>query len=271
VAELVTLVALERAQHDQGVRVERRLAADLLRLLTGGAGPAELAAGLRSCGLSPDATFLVAVTRFDGPAPDGGAEELLDEIVRPLGPSAAVATVNGEAMAVVPVDGDPPGALDAVRATVRALEPGLGSGRLAVGVSYPATSAAALPGAVREARHAWEYAAAQAGKAVVVSSGELASHVLLLAGVPAAARSSFQARLLGPLVEYDRAHDADLVHTLDMFLACSGSWTRCAAQLHVHVNTLRYRISRIEQLTGRDLTRFPDRVDFYLALRLRAG
>ena len=72
-------------------------------------------------------------------------------------------------------------------------------------------------------------------------------------------------------MEYDRAHDADLVHTLDTFLACSGSWTRCAAQLHVHVNTLRYRISRIEQLTGRDLTRFPDRVDFYLALRLRAG
>jgi DNA-binding PucR family transcriptional regulator len=36
----------------------------------------------------------------------------------------------------------------------------------------------------------------------------------------------------------------------------------------VHVNTLRYRIGRIEELTGRDLSRLADRVDFYLALRL---
>jgi hypothetical protein len=264
VAELVTLVALERAQHHEGVRVERRLAADLLRLLTGGAGPADLVAGLRSCGLSPDATFVVAVTRFDDDLLD---EHLLDEIVRPLGPSA-VATVDGEAMAVAPVDGD---ALGAIRAGVRSLAPGLGPARLAVGVSNPATGAAALPAAVAEARHAREYALSQAGPAVVVSSAELASHVLLFAGVPAPTRASFRARLLGPLIEYDRAHDADLVRTLDTFLTCSGSWTRCAAQLHVHVNTLRYRIGRIEQLTGRDLTRFPDRVDFYLALRLHAG
>lgn len=38
--------------------------------------------------------------------------------------------------------------------------------------------------------------------------------------------------------------------------------------MHVHVNTLRYRIRRIEELTGRDLSRFDERVDFFLALRL---
>jgi Purine catabolism regulatory protein-like family/PucR C-terminal helix-turn-helix domain/GGDEF-like domain len=260
VAELVTLVALERAQHDQAIRVERRLAAELLRQLTGGADPADVAAGLRSCGLPPDATFLVAVTALDGPA-----DAVLDEIIRPLAPYAAVASVDGEAMAVLPVDGD---LLGAIRAGVRSLEPGLGAARLVLGVSEPATGAAALPAAVVRARHAREYGLSQEGGAVVVSSGELASHVLLLAGVPASTRESFRARLLGPLLEYDRGHDADLVRTLDAFLACSGSWTQCAAQLHVHVNTLRYRIGRIEQLTGRDLGRFADRVDFYLALRL---
>lgn len=263
VAELVTLVALERAQHDQAVRVERRLAADLVRLLARGADPADVTAGLRSCGLPPEATFLVAAARFDGPA-----DNVLDEIVRPLAPYAAVATVDGsaaEAVAVLPADGD---LLGAIRADVRSLEPGLGAARLAVGVSEPATGAAALPAALVQARHAREYASSQNGPAVVVSSGELASHVLLLAGVPASTRESFRARLLDPLVEYDRGHDADLVRTLDTFLACSGSWTQCAAQLHLHVNTLRYRIGRIEQLTGRDLTRFADRVDFFLALRL---
>jgi DNA-binding PucR family transcriptional regulator len=52
-----------------------------------------------------------------------------------------------------------------------------------------------------------------------------------------------------------------------VFLDRSGSWNRCAAELHVHVNTLRYRIRRIEELTGRDLGTLENRVDFFLALR----
>jgi DNA-binding PucR family transcriptional regulator len=86
--------------------------------------------------------------------------------------------------------------------------------------------------------------------------------------VPADTRRAFRRRLLGPVLEYDRSHATDLLGTLDAFLDCDGSWSRCADRLHLHVNTLRYRIGRIEQLTGRDLSRFPDRVDLFLALRL---
>ena len=56
------------------------------------------------------------------------------------------------------------------------------------------------------------------------------------------------------------------VHTLRVFLDCSGSWKRAADRLHLHVNTLRYRIERIGQLTGRDLTDLADQVDLYIAL-----
>ena len=66
-------------------------------------------------------------------------------------------------------------------------------------------------------------------------------------------------------------HPRYLVRTLRVFLDCSGSWSRSAKLLHVHVNTLRYRIQRIEEITGRDLTEFPDRVDFYLALELEGS
>ena len=52
-------------------------------------------------------------------------------------------------------------------------------------------------------------------------------------------------------------------------LACSGSWNACAVRMYVHVNTVRYRIRRIEELTGRDLSRLDDQVDFFLALRIR--
>ncbi|MBW8480761.1 helix-turn-helix domain-containing protein [Actinomadura sp. PM05-2] len=93
------------------------------------------------------------------------------------------------------------------------------------------------------------------------------SYALLLASVPAQVRGDFRRRLLGPLEDYDAGRHADLVHTLEVFLACSGSWSRTASRLHVHVNTLRYRIRRIEELTGRDLGTLEDRVDFFLALR----
>ena len=42
-----------------------------------------------------------------------------------------------------------------------------------------------------------------------------------------------------------------------------------AAQMYVHVNMVRYRIRRIEELTGRDLSCLDDQVDFFLALRIR--
>lgn len=271
--ELVSLVALARAQADEATRVERRLADRVGSLLDSGGDLGELRAGLSSCGLSPDSTFLALTASLTGlPAPAELTVAVVEEILRPYAPQTVVAGLADRPdniLAVVSAPGRPASTvLDTVRAGIAALVPALGAGRLAVGISGPAAGAVALPGAVEEARHAWRAACDRPGRATVVSAGELASHLLLLAGVPADTRRAFRDRLLGPLVEYDRVHDARLVHTLETFLACSGSWSRCAELLHVHVNTLRYRIGRVEQLTGRDLNRFEDRVDLFLALRL---
>lgn len=92
-------------------------------------------------------------------------------------------------------------------------------------------------------------------------------HEALLASVPTPVLSPLRERLLGPLREYDDRHNAELMTTLKAFLACDGSWSACASRMYVHVNTVRYRISRIETLTGRDLSALADRVDFFLALR----
>ena len=96
---------------------------------------------------------------------------------------------------------------------------------------------------------------------------EPALHELLLASVPVPVLRSSRERLLGPLRDYDAQHRAELLPTLASFLACDGSWAACASRMYVHVNTVRYRISRIEALTGRDLSALADRVDFFLALR----
>jgi hypothetical protein len=264
VEELVALAALERAQLDEARRVERRLAEQLMRSLSSTVEQAELDGRLVACGLEPGAALRVVVATVSGPPELAVA--VVEELVRPAAASGAAVAPLADAVAAVAHE------VDGLADRVHVLGAGLGpQDRLAVGVSDPAVGADALRGALDEARHAHGYALAQQASAVVVPSADLASHLLLLAGVPAAARRTFRDRLLGPLEGYDRTHGADLVRTLEEFLGCSGSWTRCAQVLHVHVNTLRYRIGRIEELTGRDLDSFADRVDFFLALRIARG
>jgi DNA-binding PucR family transcriptional regulator len=151
-----------------------------------------------------------------------------------------------------------------LREAVRALEPALGSARLAIGLSR-APDAAGLRAGIQEARHARTLAALSPGRASVLAGDEVASHLLLLAAVPDDLRRSFGDKVLGPVLAYDKAHGSELLRTLKAFLEHSGSWTQTSAALHLHVNTLRYRVSRISDLTDRDLSRFADRVDLYLA------
>ena len=118
-----------------------------------------------------------------------------------------------------------------------------------------------------EVREQSQAGPAPAGDGGPAAGGPVDTYERLLDTVPASVLRSFRERLLGPLAEYDRRHSAELLPTLRSFLACDGSWSACASRMYVHVNTVRYRIGRIESITGRDLSALPDRVDFFLALR----
>ncbi|WP_290049917.1 PucR family transcriptional regulator [Amycolatopsis solani] len=144
------------------------------------------------------------------------------------------------------------------------VEPLLRSARILCGVSDPAPRAEAW----ETARYAVGVAARRPGRVVVVPAAEVAAHQLLLAGAPDGLRAALRRRVLGPLLAYDAEQHTDLVHTVRVFLECSGSPTRAAKALHVHVNTLRYRIGRAGELLGADLTEFTDQLDVYLALRM---
>ncbi|MER7405023.1 PucR family transcriptional regulator ligand-binding domain-containing protein [Streptomyces sp. NPDC000070] len=289
------LIAVERDRRDAARTVRRRLAQEVLELVQTGAAPAEIAARLRvaapvllpGLGTAPHWQVVVARVDWDGGEIEGGpvAQALLEEIlVDPLsaGPEPsdriAVAHTGDEAIALVPHpavptehDGSRTGVhADALLESVRdPLTAGLDDdGRLTLGVSAAVHSAEGLRGALEEARHARRVAAARPGRVCAAGHQELASHVLLLPFVPDDVRRAFTARLLDPLRDYDRRHRAELIPTLEAFLDCDGSWTRCATRLHLHVNTLRYRVGRIEQLTSRDLSRLEDKLDFFLALRM---
>ena len=289
------LISVERDRRDAARTVRRRLAQEVLELVQTGAAPAEIAARLRvaapvllpGLGAAPHWQVVVARVEWDGGEIEAGpvAQSLLEEIlVDPLatGPEPsdriAVAHTGDEAIALVPLpavstehDGSESGILaDALLESVRdPLSAGLdGDGQVTLGVSAAVHSAEGLRGALEEARHARRVAAARPGRVCAAGHQELASHVLLLPFVPDDVRRAFTARLLDPLRDYDRRHRAELIPTLEAFLDCDGSWTRCATRLHLHVNTLRYRVGRIEQLTSRDLSRLEDKLDFFLALRM---
>ncbi|TSD49897.1 PucR family transcriptional regulator [Rhodococcus sp. KBS0724] len=75
--------------------------------------------------------------------------------------------------------------------------------------------------------------------------------------------------LLKPVVDYDERKGSQYLATLRTFLALDGQWSATAAELGIHINTLRYRLNRIERLTGRGVHSTADRADFYIALALR--
>ena len=71
--------------------------------------------------------------------------------------------------------------------------------------------------------------------------------------------------MLGPVIAYDEEHATELMHSLSVFLEENRAWQRSAERLHVHKQTLVYRMHRVEELTGRDLRSTADIVELWLA------
>jgi hypothetical protein len=264
--ELAAIAALERARQSDAMRFNRQRAEELFALIEVGAGgQPEAATRLRQAGLDPDLPLLVVDAGFPGrPELVDAACHLLADLATHLGSPAVVAARPPWATVVLP------GAdrtTDKIRQVLDRLLPGLPPSRLVLGTAR-AENPGVLSGALESARHAAVMAELDRSSHLnVVSSDEEISYARLLAAVPDEVRRMFSSRVLGRLLEYDQAHHAGLVETLRTFLAQSGSWTRTADELILHVNTVRYRIGRVEELTGRDLSRLEDRVDLLLALQ----
>ncbi|WP_246042741.1 PucR family transcriptional regulator [Streptomyces globosus] len=157
-----------------------------------------------------------------------------------------------------PPDTDPATLAARLRAAGQAAE---AAGLVGIGAAVPAPED--LPASLAQARFALACAAGAPGG--VAAADELDTLSRLLPGIPAEVRDIYATRLLRPLGE------GPLRATLEAFLAHDCSWSRTAEALGVHVNTVHYRIERIEALTDRDLTRLPDRLDLYTALCCAGG
>ena len=259
VDQALPFLGLELARIQVLRQNERRLSAELVDLIMAGSSQARTtAARLATFGLDAAAPLAAVVCECeDG---DVGLDRL-ESALADAGVAAVAAVKTRELVAVVGWPGDEGGlARLAARLHERMEEP--------IGVGGIAADSSGLRTAVVEARHAYRFARLRrdAGWA---THDQVGSHSLLLALQDEEVLAAFRRALLRPLEEHDARRRSRLVETLDRFLSSGCRWQETATALHVHVNTLRHRLDRVEQLTGRDLGSMEDRVDLYIALRSR--
>jgi hypothetical protein len=258
IEQAVAFIAIE-LQRELAVREsERRFAAELFDLVAADAALLPAAtARLEAFGLDPRAPLVAIVSELDD------REEGLAAIERLLRERAvrSVAAIKGLRIEAIVAWSDAAGEPLELARRIRAA---LGADA-AVGIGGLAAGAHELRRSLIEGQQACRFAHRRpSGYAV---HDEVGSHALLLALQDEAVLAAFREALLRPLEEHDARRHTELVRTLRSFLESGGAYQATADALHVHVNTLRGRLARIEELTGRDLSDMESRVDFFIALR----
>jgi sugar diacid utilization regulator/putative methionine-R-sulfoxide reductase with GAF domain len=181
--------------------------------------------------------------------------------------SVLLASMRGDSISAIAVNLDRTVAREVVSELSRSawqVEPDL---RLAWGVSPGHEDPVTLPQAFGEARTALAAAHRFGGDGIYLYE-ELGIARLLLGSGDAPDLQAFVREVTGPLIDYDSKNDGSLLRTLRAFFDADCSQRTAAERLFVHHKTLRYRLGRIQQLTGLDLGHHEDRMRADLALRL---
>jgi hypothetical protein len=246
VTALVLLFRLREAEADQRVRTD--LLADLLVRPAGEVDGTLVERG-RLLGLRLQTPHIVAVCR-------GGRGLHVLTAAASTGQGLA-GEHHGSVVAVVP-GSDP-------SAAATALARRLGRDAVPVGAAGPVVPAAGLRDAHADARRT---ADALAALGLPAGSARDLGFAGLITG-DAADVDGYLERVLGPVAAHDARRGTDLLATLEAYFAASGSPSRAAGTLHVHVNTVAQRLERVAALLGPDW-QAPDRaLELQLALRLR--
>lgn len=241
--------------------LQRSMVGDVLAEVLGGSlYPEDVLARLRPFGIGEQ----VAVLAFR-PADPAAAARAVERSLGERRVPALVAIRAGLVCAVIDAAGREPSEL---AGELRGeLEPRLGAMPAAASRVAPAH---ALRMTFHEARCALEAVRLRNGDAPRVATfADLGAFQLLLSLQDEEALGSYCRSVLEPIEAGEGDYGDELVRSLDVFIENNGHWERAAQALYCHRHTLRYRIRRIEQLTGRDFSSARDRIEFWLALRGR--
>ena len=267
---LLAVTALMRAAEARGE--EARRGALLAEWLAAPQAAEGLKPRLRSAGLDLDNPYAVTVAEL-GPRPPAarareGRQPALerlrsagDELFRSSG-LGALSETRGEHCLWVVAGGSPTAhaerLMHALEAAAREGEP------VRLGVSLPRRDLAGIQDAYRQAVLA---AQAVTGAAGIGRFDAFDPVYWVLTQQPEANLRAFRDHLVGPL---QAADDGKLWRTLTAYLSSPEDLQTLAKRLHIHVNTLRYRLKRIEALVGQPLQRPETLAQLHLAQEIDA-
>ncbi|MFC4030694.1 PucR family transcriptional regulator [Streptomyces polygonati] len=230
----------------------------LRALLTAGSRAArdEAEEALRSA-LGPDADEPHTLVCVRLPGPGRAPDELPGP--RSIPAAAALTRLPGELIALL-VRLRSPDLLPPARTAAARLLEAVGVPDAVAGIGEARRTLGELAAAWQEAGDAARAASAEPALGPVARWGELGAYRLLTALPAAAPPDPAVAPLLTP-------PHRELAHTAEVFLDHAGQAGRTAAALAIHRQTLYYRLSRIEQLTGLDLADGSARLLLHMALK----
>jgi purine catabolism regulator len=263
-----TVCAVEMVKQRAVVEAETKLQGDFIRNLLRGSYASEASMLSRAAHLEWDlnARQGVAVIATEREEDTAKVRASINRRgVRPL-----VSAWNGEIVLIYPLpQGSSPVDWREVVEQIRAEVAGQGANAsVSAGVGRPNDGLRGLQRSFYEAEQALRAGERLFGPGQTVAFADLGAYRLLshLHGTPE--MESFQAEVLGGLMDYDKKTGSHLLSTLEAFFAANGNLSKTAETLFVHRNTLMYRLNRIQELTDTSLEDPETRFDLQLALKM---
>jgi purine catabolism regulator len=283
---VVTVTALELVKKKAVAETEKRLAGDFFdELIASDLYEEEIARRLAFFGLDPEGQHLIAlvdIDEFKAFTGDGGREETViqdvkerlhwavDEFLARRDVLFISASRSDSVVVLVQLaDMNPGGVIELAADLQRAVDSMLPEITVSIGLGRPHRSLVDLRQSYYEALYAIRIRKLKGNRSVIASFDDLGSYGLLLGLQDTLSLEVFYDSVLGKLQEYDEQNSSDLVRSLACFLEANGHWGEAAERLYVHRHTLRYRMKRVEEITGRDLGSSQDRMEFWLALKAK--
>ncbi|HEX2284977.1 MAG TPA: helix-turn-helix domain-containing protein [Mycobacterium sp.] len=261
-------LSLEVAKQQALQAIESRFSGELLEMVLSGPGrSAEVAERLRAFGIDPSGPLaVITIIVGEEPIRPPGSTDEIEDFFGERGIPVVVVPGSQDTVAVFQWRADAPGIMELAEHLVNAMGTRYPRDRTVVGVGELAANSGALREPLIRSREACHVLRRRSRGPQVATFADVGTHRMLLGLHDREVLRRFADDILRPLRTHDAQNGTELERTLRTFLGNDGHWTATASELFVHVNTLRNRIARINELTRRDVTRLEDRVDLFLAL-----
>ena len=287
---LVTpILALEFARERERSEVESRYQYEaLMDVLQGNyAQPEEMVARARLLGYDLSAMQLPVVFELAPDEPEYAQNELpgrwqqrlREELLRAW-PGAWIASEARRLVALLPVAGTvdertapvehEQGVLTGLERALARAQQGWGASPVySGGAGYVARALSGIPQSYQQAQQALEIGRRLFGNGKLHSFAQLGIYRLLFHLYGHHDLADFYEETLGPLLDADTRGSIDPIGTLEHFFRYNGNLSETARAMHLHRNSLLYRLSRIEELLGHSLEDPELRLSLQIALKIR--